>query len=210
MALTLMGLVLTTIFSGLYGLTRAWSRAEILAEENDATRMGLSLLRRILSESVPITRVDGQNPAVLFQGEADALRWVAPLPSHAGGTGLYWTELSVHRTALGESQLVVTYMPLRPDTLPSTASFEHDSESVVLAEGAEQLEIAYYGTSQEDLAPRWQASWAAIDRLPTLVRLTLRQRAGEVAWPPLVVPLRIPAQRGQPQWTLIAPQTVSG
>lgn len=209
-ALTLMSLILTTIFSGLYGTSRLWSRSEALAEENDATRIGMTLLRRLISETVPITRMDGHTPALLFQGEQDALRWVAPLPSHGGGTGLYWTGLSLNRTALGKSQLVLTYVPMRPETPPTPMAFESDSESVVLAQSVEQLEIAYYGTTQDDLPSRWQDDWSAVDRLPALVRLTLRRREGEEPWPTLVVPLRVPAQRGQPQWTLFAPQPTSG
>ncbi len=209
-ALTLMSLILTTLFSGLYGTSRMWSRSEILAEQNDATRIGQSLMRRLISETVPITRLDGHKPALLFQGEKDALRWVAPLPSQAGGAGLYWLGLALHANAHGKSELILTYIPLLPETPPSAVSIEDDHESVVIIDAVEGMEIAYYGSTQEDLPPRWQESWTVIDRLPMSVRITLSQPAGETVWPPLVVPLRVSAQRSQIQWTITAPQTTSG
>lgn len=206
-ALTLMGLILTTLFSGLFGTSRMWSRSEAQAEENDAARIGFALLRRLLSETVPILRLDGREPALLFQGDKDTLRWVAPLPSHAGGTGLYWVSLNLKVMALGNSDLVLTYIPLRPEAPPSAAAFESDTESVVISDNVVRMEIAYYGATEEDLPSRWHDNWSAVNHMPEAVRITLARPTGETAWPPLVVPLRVPAQRSQVQWTIVAPQT---
>lgn len=209
-ALVLASLILMTLFSALYGGSRLWYRSEVRAEENDATRTGMQLLRRLLAESVPITRNDGRKSVVLFQGGTNVLQWVAPLPSHSGGTGLYWTRLSLRRAALGESELVLSFVPLRPETAPGAAAFGKDAESVVLAAQVEQLEIAYYGKPKDGLPPRWEDRWSARIRVPALVRISLRLRTGSVQWPTLVVPVRVSAHAGQPQWALFAQHNVSG
>lgn len=209
-ALTLMGLVLGSIYSGLYGASRAWSRSESLAWENDLARIRVQLLRRLVSETVPITRLDGQAPHLLFQGHHDSLQFVAPLPSHAGGLGLYWSALELTRSNTGESQLSLTYSPLRPDVTLPRGNVDPDTETVVLATGVTQLELAYFGTPEGDLPPRWYDTWPEGERLPVLVRLTLHRAPGTGITPDLIVPIRTPALRGQPQWTLHAPQGLSG
>lgn len=209
-ALTLMGLLLGSLYSGLFGVSRSWSRSESLAEENDLARSRVQLLRRLLSETVPITRLDGQAPRLLFRGSSDSLQFVAPLPSHAGGLGLYWSSLALTRSVTGASHLSLTYSPLRPETTLVQGDDAPDSETVTLATEISQFDLAYFGTPEGDLPPRWYAAWPEGERLPALIRLTLRRLPGESDLPDLIVPLRTPAQRGQMQWTLHAPQGQSG
>lgn len=208
--LTLMSLILSTLFSGLYGASRSWSHGESVAAESDLARVGIGLLRRLVSELVPVTRLDGQAPRLMFDGQPDALRWVAPLPSHAGGSGLYWATLRVAHTSDGESQLVLSYSPLRPDTDPALAAAASEAESVVLAPGISHLEIAYFGTLEQDLPPRWEERWESEDRLPTLIRIALSRPPGDHVYPDLFIPVRSPPQRGQVQWMLYAPPTPAG
>lgn len=201
-ALTLMGLILGSLYSGLFGVSRIWSRAEVHADDNDRLRISTQLLQRLIGAATPILHVSGQKPSLLFQGERDQLRWVAPLPSHAGGAGLYWTELSVGQSAGQTSHLVLTYSPLTPDRVEGSPSEDQAADAVVLDENAHSIKFQYFGSENDNQPSRWHPQWPEAGRLPLAIRVTTTARSGATSLPELVIALHMTAQRGQAQWML--------
>jgi general secretion pathway protein J len=169
MALALMGLVL----SALANITAHW-----LPNWN----RGLDRIQR--SEMIGIT----------LQRLADDLADALPVPASAGDMGPFFTgsEQSVTfvRTALGPNagpELDVVHLgettdkaglatvrsrtPFRPVPPNASASNQfHFSEPVVLLRAPYRLSFAYAGEDDEE----WQSSWRDPGKLPSKIRLTVR------------------------------------
>lgn len=180
-AITLMGLVLLVLYSGLRLGLNGWDSGARRAEASNRLRSVQEFLRRQLAQSMTVyqTQADGpQKKIVVFAGGTDAIEFVAPMLVHLGQGGLYRI-----RVKAADGQMRVRWRPYLPGD--PTAGEERET---VLLEGVSNVEWAYFGPERDDdQEPRWRSEWANQERRPLLVRLNLILR-GE-SWPDLVVAL---------------------
>ncbi|CDH43929.1 MAG: prepilin-type N-terminal cleavage/methylation domain-containing protein [Candidatus Competibacteraceae bacterium] len=179
-AITLMGLVLVVLYSGLRLGLNSWEGGEQRAEATNRQRLVEEFLRRQLAQSITVYRTnDGQEKAVVFTGQSNSIEFVAPMLAQLGPGGLYRVRIDG-----ANSRLQVHFRPYRYNN--PNAGEEQES---VLLEGVSALEWAYFGPERDDDAepPRWRSDWVSSERRPLLVRLNLTLR-GE-PWPDLVVAL---------------------
>lgn len=184
-AITLMGLVLVVLYSGLRLGLNSWDRGEQRAEVTNRQRLVEEFLRRQLAQSMTVYRFnDKQEKTVVFAGQPGNIEFVAPMLAQLGQGGLYWLRMDV-----ANGQLRLHFRPY----LPHDPNAGEERESVLL-EGVSALEWSYFGLEKENEVdpPRWRSDWNSIERRPVLVRLNLAVR-GE-PWPDLVVALA-PGQR---------------
>lgn len=183
-ALTLLGLLMSVLFSGLRLGASSWDRAEEVARRSaDRAQIGAFLQRHLeRAEPVFISRADGRGErlALAFDGRPDRLSWVAALPAHRGGGGLHWMSLDISRSGQGEG-LVLEYRLWHPDTIDNAA----EPERQLLLEGVESLGVEFLGIDPRDGIPVWTDSWQDRTELPRLVRL--RVQHGADVWPEIVV-----------------------
>lgn len=180
-AITLMGLVLVVLYSGLrMGLT-SWDGGEQRAEATNRLRLAQEFLRRQLAQSITVYQInDRQEQTVVFAGRTDEIEFVAPMLAQLGQGGLY-------RVRIGgaDGRLWIRWRPYLP-TDPDAG----EQRETVLLEGVSDVEWAYFGPEQDqdlESPPRWRSDWASTQRRPQLVRLNLHLR-GE-PWPDLVAAL---------------------
>lgn len=181
-AITLMGLVLVVLYSGLRLGLNGWDSGERRAEASNRLRSVQEFLRRQLAQSMTVYQTEAnekRNKIVVFTGEAVAIEFVAPMLVHLGQGGLYRV-----RVETDGGQMRVRWRPYLPGD--PTAGEEREA---VLLDGVSDVEWAYFGPERDDdqEPPRWRSEWANQERRPLLVRLNLILR-GE-SWPDLVVAL---------------------
>lgn len=179
-AITLMGLVLVMLYSGLRLGLNSWDGGERHAEETNRRRSVEEFLRRRLAESVTVYQTnDRQERTVMFAGRSDDIEFVAPMLTYLGQGGLYRLRIDV-----AGGRLRIRFRPY----LPQDSSAGDERESLLL-EGVSGLEWAYFGLERDNDTepPRWRSAWNSPERRPALVRLNLAVR-GE-PWPDLVVAL---------------------
>lgn len=180
-AITLMGLVLVVLYSGLRLGLNSWEGGEQRAEAINRQRLVAEFLRRQLAQSMTVYQKsnDPQEKTVAFVGQSNSIEFVAPMLAQLGQGGLYRV-----RIELVNNRLQVHFRPY----LPRNPNAGEEQESV-LVEGVSALEWAYFGPERDDATepPRWRSDWASSARRPLLVRLNLAVR-GE-PWPDLVVAL---------------------
>lgn len=178
-AITLMGLVLVALYSGLrLGLNSSES-GEARAEAANRQRLVEEFLRRQLAQSMTVYAVnDRQERMVTFAGQAGVIEFVGPMLAHLGQAGLY-------RMRIGENEgrLWLRWRPY----LPADPNAGEERETVLL-DGVSGLEWAYFGAERDDdPRPQWHSAWTGLTRRPALVRLNLV--VGSETWPDLVVAL---------------------
>ncbi len=95
-AMALMSLVLVMLYGGLRLGMRSWDAGEQRAESVNEVRLIEDFIRRQLRQSMTVYREDPeQGQAVVFEGQADSLTFVAPLLSYLGMGGLYVIQFDV-------------------------------------------------------------------------------------------------------------------
>ncbi len=180
-AITLMGLVLVVLYSGLRLGLNSWDSGERRAEATNRLRSVQEFLRRQLAQSMTVyeTNRDRRERFVIFAGRSEGIEFVAPMPARLGQGGLYRM-----RIGMVDSQLQLRWRPY----LPGDPAAGEERETVLL-DGVSAVEWAYFGPERnnDQESPRWRADWASTERRPLLVRLNLTLR-GE-SWPDLVVAL---------------------
>ena len=180
-AITLMGLVLVVLYSGLRLGLNGWDSGERRAEASNRLRSVQEFLRRQLAQSMTVyeTNDDRRERFVVFAGRSEGIEFVAPMPALLGQGGLYrmWIEMA-------DGQLRLRQRPY----LPGDPAAGEERVNVLL-EGVSTMEWAYFGPERDNdqESPRWHADWTSTERRPLLVRLNLTLR-GE-SWPDLVVAL---------------------
>jgi general secretion pathway protein J len=178
-AITLMGLVLVVLYSGLRLGLSGWDAGEQRAEATQQLRLVQEFLRRQLTQSMTVYQFDDQqNRMVVFVGQADGIEFVTPMLARLGQAGLYRVRIEAV-----DGRLWIRWRPY----LPSDPEAGEERERVLL-EGVSAVEWAYFGLEQiDDPQPRWSNAWTNPQGRPSLVRLNLNLR-GE-PWPDLVVAL---------------------
>lgn len=186
-ALTVLGIAMTLLASGLWLGPRTWEAIEQRATATHDARLAQLFLRRQLEQAQPLAflAADGE-PRIGFAGERRTLRFVSPLPAHVGPGGLYWFTVEV---AQGRE---VSRLILKTDLFQTEEWERFDAatpEAVVLVDGLREAEFAYLGRAEPDRPPpQWAPRWERDDELPRLVRLRLRvERAGTDAWEELTM-----------------------
>ena len=98
MAITLLAMILTLAYQGLRVGTQAVSRGEALVDRTNRMRIVHQFLRNQLSRVLPLTLssdedADGEAPAIImFEGEDDRMRFVAPMPGYLSRGGPHGRE----------------------------------------------------------------------------------------------------------------------
>lgn len=179
-AITLMGLVLVVLYSGLRLGLNGWDSGEQRAEATNRLRLVQEFLRRQLAQSITVYRPDDKlGRAVVFAGESSRIEFVAPMLAQLGQGGLYRIRIEVT-----DGRLWLRWRPY----LPSDPAAGQEQEMVLL-DGVDAVQWNYFGPEQDwDLEPpRWRSDWTSTFRRPWLVRLNLN--LDRKPWPDLVVNL---------------------
>jgi general secretion pathway protein J len=185
-AMTLMGLVLVMLYSGLRLGMRSWDIGELRAEKVNETRLVQEFIRRQLKQSMTVFRQDETEGRVVeFVGGEKTLTMVAPMLTYLGLGGLYVIQFDVVETD-GTGYLRMRWHPYRPVITEADLTDEEDESTTLLA-GVSDLQWSYFGAEQPDRDPDWYAQWENIQQRPLLVRL--RVVLQEETWPELVAEL---------------------
>ncbi|PYC25088.1 general secretion pathway protein GspJ [Pseudomonas jessenii] len=177
--ISLLGVLLTLIGAAISGANRAMSKAERYSNRLDEVRSTQNFLRSAIGQALPLAAgKPGESQSLMFQGDADSLRFYAPLPATVGG-GVYR-----HQVSLVEGRLQVSLQRLQGETLQPAR------EPQVLLQQVEALHVSYRGVSPEGKTTEWLDRWPWPGRLPRAVRIDA-QLAGAVVWPRQVVRLRL-------------------
>jgi general secretion pathway protein J len=197
--LTLLSLIMLMLFSGLHGAGKSWSRGEDKINRTDELRLTSQFIRQRLSQVVPIVWINKNERRLAFKGTPDALYFIAPLPAHRGGGGLYQLAIKLNREE-AQQYLVLVYRLALPDQQNFDFSSPGNDESAVLAGRINRVEFAYFGNTAPDEEPQWQDRWDSTELLPQMVRIIFSPADLQTGWPEILVRIHPQAVNGQPQF----------
>jgi general secretion pathway protein J len=182
-AITLLTLLLTILFGGLFLANRSWDAGTARADRGDEVRLVSQVLRRMLRQIVPVVAQDQTGAHLTFRGEAQSLTFTAPLPAQLGPGGL--DEISIEfAPQQRDLDLRMSYRLYRPDT----SGTDQRSESRILVEHVTQGRFSYFGSLDGQQAPTWTDRWESPLRIPQLIRVEIATADGE--WPDLTTEIK--------------------
>jgi general secretion pathway protein J len=188
-SLALLGLLMLGVYAGVRIATRSVHVGNARIERLDQVRAAQQLLRRELAQALSQTiDHDDHGKPLVFEGAAQGLRYVAPLPGYLGQLGPQLQTLRLVDDGAGGLRLELGLAVLPPDgsgPLPV-------GEPQVLVDHVRAGRFSYRGVDVRGRITPWLASWPDGRTLPRLVRVQL-QLDGIVSWPTLEVPLRVDA-----------------
>ncbi len=184
-ALAVMSLIVLALGASLRGLSQSAQRLDTRIDATDEMRVSIAFLRDSLARTLRL-RAAGTERQWLFDASSQSVAWVAVMPARFGAAGRFAFRLALEASPDGQQQLVLRYAPLANTSLafPDWAL----ADARVLARGVRHWSIGYGG---EGLVGGWQPTWTDNQRLPPRLRFDLD--TDTVAWPPVVLPIRVPA-----------------
>lgn len=198
-ALALLSLIVAVLYGSLNLAGRSWDGGEAKAEATAGMRLAQEFLRAQFAGQHPQRQRRQAEFPLLFAGERDEVRYVAPLPERVEGGGLWVYRLALAREG-DRSRLVVDRW--LPDLNAVGEVTRAETETTVIADDIEELRLAYLGRdagSTDATEPTWRDRWDDRQRLPFLVRIDIRPKRG-AAWPSLVVAPREGSEAGCRAW----------
>lgn len=193
-AVTIMGLLFTVLFSALHLSGRIWDSGDQRMEEAGDIIRVQGFLRARLAQArvvpIPAALEPGHQNHILFLGEPDRLHFIAAMPAHRGGGGLHLVRLE----RVGDHLLLGHR--LFHDAI--RALDEPGWEQTVLLGGVRNLRLSYYGQRADDPEAAWHPQWLGQTRPPRLVRIDLdRPGDAHVPWPVLYADTRMTQRAGR-------------
>ncbi len=191
-ALALMALLLLGIYSGVRTATRSVRSGGAAIERLDQLRSTQQFMRQELAqiEAVPQAH-DANGDSIFFVGDAQSMRFVAPLPGYLGKLGPQLQEWKLVSNGKGGSRLEVSFALLPPDgSKPKPLG-----EPEVLMDDVHDGHFSYRTPDTPDQPGTWQPNWPDPRILPRVVRVDLKLD-GLHDWPRLDAPLRIDPTAG--------------
>jgi prepilin-type N-terminal cleavage/methylation domain-containing protein len=184
-ALTLMGLLFTALFSAFYTLSRSWDATDSRISQTEDRRLIAEFLRRQLSQAmvVKITN-DKADKVYAFEATAERIRYAAPLQPLQHQGGIFLIELSIVSSKAGKA-LEMRYAPYRPE-LTWDEAFKA-LEPVPIYDQLKDANFAYFGAATEGKEAEWQDEWQDIPFYPQMVKIDLAD--AQLIWPLLQIPL---------------------
>jgi len=189
LALTLMSMLLALAYGGLRASTRATDRGQTILEDSSRIRMAHQFVRQQLNQASPLVFAvsdDGEERTV-FSGEADRIRFVAPMPGYLGFGGPQVQELAVVR---GEDslELVLSHALLQ--------GFEeanlYDGPPILLLDQIESAAFSFLGRDENGELAGWTSSWQDGSVLPDSIALEIEfVEDVYIEWPLLTAAIRI-------------------
>ena len=188
LATSLLAAALALGFATLRAAGATAQRGEALAERNERIRAVSDFLRR---------RIGGANGLVFeldastgaskrFEGNADAMRFMADLPDYLGRGGPHLHALDIGRGDTGALALRVDFRMVQAGQVVAGSAARPPEP---LAEDLRQVRFAYRTlTGTGEFGP-WEDTWKDPATLPLQVRVQIADARG--AWPDLVVALPV-------------------
>lgn len=188
-AMTLLGVMVTLLFSSLRIAAESWNAGENKVAEVNTKAVVYQFFKRHLTAIRPLPRLNNDQSVAedgrqMFQGFTRSLRFVAALPAASARKGLQVFTIAPDPTK--SSTLLVSLVPYRQTEANQGVSSERPE---VLLENIEKLRFSYFGRTEEASVAAWHDEWM-FDLLPSLIKVSIQLSDGSY-WPDMVFPLKI-------------------
>jgi general secretion pathway protein J len=209
LALTLLALLMVGAFAGVHSATRAVESGERLIDRTNKLRVAQEFLRREISQAqaLVIEQDATTGEAVLFEGDEETLRFVAPMPGYLGHGGPYVQQLSFEQQD-GDLRLLFRHAIHNGYDADEEPLEDPELVPVVLLENIASARFEYRALDDAGKLDDWTDEWDKRGRMPLLVRISVEfEQGANQVWPEMVVPLMVDSASSPLRDPFMAPFT---
>ena len=191
LAITLMSMLLALAYGGLRASARATDRGQVILEESGRIRMAHQFVRKQLNQMVPLVFLESedQQERTIFEGNADMIRFVGPMPGYLGFGGPQVQELAL---VSGEHGLALVLSQALLQGFEESDLYERPP--IVLLDRIDQASFEFLGLDEAGELADWTSDWEDPASLPLAVSLNIEfEEDVFTTWPLLVASVRIDA-----------------
>ncbi len=191
MAITLMAIIMTLAYQGLRSGTRAVAGGEDLVDRTNRLRIVQQFVRTQVSRMLPLALKSEEDDedtlgVVLFEGDDDTMRFVAPMPGYLSRGGPHEQVLALRPGPKGQELLFAFRLLGSFDD--GDALEDGETEPTILLEGIERGRFEYLTVDDEGEPTEWLDEWEDGASTPLLVRLEFEMTDGSrLNWPTLEI-----------------------
>lgn len=190
LAILLLGLLMAGAWAGITTATKATRSGEALIDRTNRVRVAQEFIRRQIRNALALPYVVDKSTGETrtFEGDADVMRFVAPMPGYLSRGGAYLQTLELRPGRGGGRELVFAHELLNGYDPDKPREAERDP--VILIEGIRRATFEYRGLDETGKLGDWEDEWDEPGSQPVLVRMKfdMDERSGYV-WPEIVVPV---------------------
>ena len=193
LAITLMAGIMGMAYQGLRAGTRAVDRGEKVIDRTNRTRIVQLFLRNQLSRTLPLalkSETDGEeNEFIIFSGDDQRMRFVAPMPGYLSRGGPHEQVLALRRGERGQ-ELLFAHRLLGAHEEGDPLE-DRDNPPIVLLDQIADGRFEYLSVDDEGEPTEWLDEWEDPSLTPLMVRIDLEMTPeSRLQWPTLdVAPL---------------------
>lgn len=189
LAVSLMSMLLALAYGGLRAATQATERGQTILDDSNRIRMAHQFVRRQLTQMLPLSFEEdpAQDVRIVFTGESQRIRYVAPMPGYLGFGGPQVQELELVR---GEEsmELVLRHALLQ--------GFEEDylyaREPILLLDKIDRAAFSFLGEDENGEITQWSERWENGAFLPAAVSFEVEFIEDVyIHWPLLATSVRV-------------------
>ena len=196
-AVSLLALMTLGAMAALTTSVRAVRSGEAQVNRSDSVRIAQEFMRRQLSQAMalPFERAEDLGMVYVFEGDANALRFVAPMPGHLSRGGPHVQQLSLVRD--GRTQRLEFSHDQLNGYEPERSRELDARPPVIVLEGITNAHFEYRAADENGELMDWRRDWEYPQFLPMMVRLVAEFPADRrQTWPLLEIPLHAGANGG--------------
>jgi general secretion pathway protein J len=190
LAMSLVALLMTLVYEGLATSQRAAETGQAFIDRSNRLRITQEFVRAQLGRLMPLAY--RQDPATgkvfVFDGDAQKVRFVGPLPGYLGFGGTYVQELELIRDGRYRS-LVFRYWLHNGF---NEQDIDDSEPPIRLLEGIRDGGFRFKGMTPQGEVGDWQRDWEDPQRTPLAIRLELEMSPeSRIQWPVLDVVMMV-------------------
>lgn len=176
--------VSAVLISLVYGVVVLAQRSTLAvndrAAQSEQMRIGWQYIDAAIARAQPVNDPDDEDNPIGFVGDGDRLTFIADQPGYLGPGGL--TRITLERRDTGDSDALIL---VREPFDYGTSESGTDASEAILVDRLDSLQLAYYGTLDDDEEPAWLNRWEGQAFLPGLIEIRVVP-SGAPAWPILI------------------------
>ncbi len=198
LAVILLALLMAGAYSGIHASANAMRAGESAIDRTDRLRTAQEFLRRQLEDILPLAyaRDDSSNSNFVFEGSAQRMIFVAPMPGYLSRGGPYVQTLELVR---GNGGLQLQFSDAMLNGYDAQKSDDSDNEPVVLLDRIAGGQFEYRTLDDQGQLTDWSSVWRDPSVTPLMVRIDLTMQPGvQIPWPMLDVAMMLNAGALQP------------
>jgi len=190
--MTMLSLIMVMIYGGIQTSRKMAEKGLKRIDATNEVRVVQELVRRQISRILPMAFKEEDNTFVIFEGDAEHIMYVSPMPGYLGNGGPH-VQLIEIVNAKGGKILQFSHWLLN-DTLEEGSFDDSDQEPVVLLENIRDAEFSFVKLDEEGELGEWENDWEDSENTPLMVRLDVKMSdRALMQWPEMQVALMLDA-----------------